>query len=348
MKNIKWLDSCQIQVEPTAKPKKITGTRFASILSLNPWNTPFQAWCQMTRTYEPPFEGNVYTEAGKTIEPKIINYLKLLYFGAENVVTPTDVYGENYFTKTWGDFYKDEPIFGGMWDALVKVDGEVKAVIEIKTTQRVEDWQDEAPLYYTMQAGLYAKLLGVDNFYMAVAFLEDKDYENPENFKPNSENILVKEYSLERDFPNFDYSMALCEEFYNEHIETGISPKYDEKKDEEYLKALKTTSVSPEESDDEILEELDKLQRVLEAEEERLKPMTERLEVLKAHIKNRLTEAMGDNETKAVIKGNLYSYELSKSTRASVDSKALERDGLKDKYSKVSTTYTLRIRKGEM
>ena len=32
MKELKWLDSNQIQIEPPKKTKKVTGTRFASIL----------------------------------------------------------------------------------------------------------------------------------------------------------------------------------------------------------------------------------------------------------------------------------------------------------------------------
>ena len=50
--------------------KKITGTRFAAIMGLNKWTTPFNAWCAITRTYEEPFEDTIYTVAGKTIEPK--------------------------------------------------------------------------------------------------------------------------------------------------------------------------------------------------------------------------------------------------------------------------------------
>jgi len=65
-----------------------------------------------------------------------------------------------------------------MWDALYYEDGEMSAVIEIKTTKRVEDWQDGAPDHYALQAALYAYLLGVDNVIMVCAFLEEGDYDN--------------------------------------------------------------------------------------------------------------------------------------------------------------------------
>ena len=60
-------------VDVPKKPKKMTGTRFASVLGLDKWNTDFKTWCAITRTYEDPFTDNIYTIAGKTIEPKIIS-----------------------------------------------------------------------------------------------------------------------------------------------------------------------------------------------------------------------------------------------------------------------------------
>lgn len=54
---MKWNDDKTITITPPAKPKKITGTRFAAIMGLNKWTSPFNAWCAITRTYEEPFEG---------------------------------------------------------------------------------------------------------------------------------------------------------------------------------------------------------------------------------------------------------------------------------------------------
>ena len=91
---MKWLDSKQIQITPPKRTKKVTGTRFATILGLNPWSTPFEMWCAITKTYEKPFEDTIYTIAGKTIEPKQAEYMKKSYF-MTNIVTPTDIYGED-------------------------------------------------------------------------------------------------------------------------------------------------------------------------------------------------------------------------------------------------------------
>lgn len=48
---MEWLDGNKIQIIPPKRPKKLTGTRFATILGLNPWSTPFEIWCEVTRTY---------------------------------------------------------------------------------------------------------------------------------------------------------------------------------------------------------------------------------------------------------------------------------------------------------
>lgn len=51
MADIKWLKGNRIQIAPPKKTKKITGTRFATILGLNPWSTAFEMWCAITKTY---------------------------------------------------------------------------------------------------------------------------------------------------------------------------------------------------------------------------------------------------------------------------------------------------------
>ena len=96
MGNVKWLEDNRLQIEPPKRPKKLTATRFATVLGLNPWSTPFEVWCAITKTYEKPFEDTIYTAAGKTIEPKQIEYMRKAYF-MTNLKTPTDIYGADYF-----------------------------------------------------------------------------------------------------------------------------------------------------------------------------------------------------------------------------------------------------------
>ena len=171
---MEWLESRQLKIAPPKRTKKITGTRFATILGLNPWSTPFEMWLAITKTYEIQFEDTIYTKAGKAIEPKQAEYMKKSY--GMDIITPTDRYGEDYFKSTWGDFFPESKHLGGMWDYLgVDENGVVDTVLEMKTTKRIEDWQNDAPEYYALQAALYAYLLGVDNVIMVASFLEEKD-----------------------------------------------------------------------------------------------------------------------------------------------------------------------------
>lgn len=239
---MEFLKDGRIKVDPPKKPKKLTATRFASTLGFNKWSTPFSAWCEMTRTYEEPFEDSIYTIAGKVIEPKICEYLRSRYF--MDIQSPTDVYGPDYFRKTWGDFFPDVEGLGGMWDFL----GD-DFVVEVKTTKRVEDWKGidgkvEPPIYYKLQASLYAYLLGFDNVVMTCSFLTDKDYEDPDSFVPSVDNTVVVEFSVSEEYPTFKESyIDPAMRFWRENVLTGISPEFDEKADAKILKVLRTKTI---------------------------------------------------------------------------------------------------------
>lgn len=191
MADIKWLEGNRIQIAPPKRTKKITGTRFATILGLNPWSTAFEMWCAITKTYEKPFEDTIYTVAGKTIEPKQARYMEQSY--GMDIVRPSDVWGEDYFNKTWGDFFPESKHLGGMWDYLMKgEDGKtIEAVLEMKTTKRAEDWQNDVPEYYALQAALYAYLYGVDDVIMVASFLDEKDYKDPAAYQPTASNTIT-------------------------------------------------------------------------------------------------------------------------------------------------------------
>lgn len=236
---MEWLETNQVKIIPPKNPKKITGTRFASILGLNPWSTPFEIWCEITRTYEKPFLDTIYTKAGKIIEPKQIDYMKSAYY-MPNLRTPTDLYGRDYFKKMYGDFFHEDKIFGGMWDSILVDKLETpEIVLEFKTTKRVEDWKGKIPEYYALQAALYAYLLRVDLVYMVASFLNDSDYHEPENYEPDHKNTNVYPFEISMHFPDFHNKINFAIEWWNKHVIQGISPVFDEKKDAEILKELR-------------------------------------------------------------------------------------------------------------
>lgn len=315
------------------KLKKLTGTRFASVLGLDKWNTDFKTWCAITKTYEDPFVDNVYTIAGKTIEPKIIDYLnRALFLGS--VVTPTDIYGENYFKKTWGDFFPDSEIFGGMWDSLVYEDDKPSAVIEIKTTKRAEDWQNgQAPVYYAMQASLYAYLLGIDDVVMVAAFLEDKDYEHPENFVPSVDNTITDSFKVSERFPDFAEYIEVATQWWNTYVINGTSPDFDEKRDAEILKALRTNTLSESSDISEIISEAEALMSEIEAVKDSISDKENRLKELKDLIKQYGTARFREGDKNVSINSEKYIWSLTKTVTQTIDKAALKKDGLLEKYS---------------
>lgn len=361
MENIKFIDN-HIELEKIPKKlKKLTATRFANVMGLNKWSTPFQAWSEITKTYEPPFEDSIYTIAGKAIEPKICEYLRKRYF--MDIKSPEDVYGKDYFSKTFGDFFPEVNVLGGMWDFL----GE-DFIVEVKTTKRVEDWEEDIPIYYKLQASLYAYLKGFDDVVVPVAFLDDKTYEEAQyvldnfskedrekmykdgeidkyiTFVPMVENTKIYEFKLSEAFPNFeeDYvNKAL--EWWDAHVLTGISPDYDEKADAEYLKELRKNTVEViSDNIEALLNEADELKEEIEKVEATIVDKAKRLKEVEDNIKKYMGDQFRDGEKKVELSSSKYVFTLSRTTRKSVDTDKLKEAGLYNAYLKESESLTLK------
>ena len=337
---MQWTDG-RLVVAPPKKPLKITGTRFAAILGYNKWSTPFKCWCEITRTYKEPFVDTIYTAAGKVIEPKQAEYMKRSY-GMYNLKTPTDIFGEDYFKKTWGDFFGDVPVFGGMWDYLLyDENGKPGAVLEMKTTKRSEDWADDVPEYYALQAALYAYLLGVDDVIMVASFLDTKDYEEPEKFVPSASNTITVEFKVSERYPNFHRMVAQAHAWWNEHVLTGISPECDEKRDADFLKALRTNSIASHENIDALIKEAEGLKTELETVYASVADKEKRLKEVTAMIKQYLQDAFRPHDIAVERNGGKYVWSVSKSESTEIDKAALEADGLLDKYSRKKETFRI-------
>lgn len=338
-----WIDS-HLEVTPPKKPLKITGTRFAAILGYNKWSTPFKCWCEITRTYKEPFVDTIYTAAGKVIEPKQAEYMKTSY-AMYNLKTPTDIYGADYFKKTWGDFFGDVPVFGGMWDYLLyDENGKPNAVLEMKTTKRSEDWADDIPEYYALQAALYAYLLGVDDVIMVASFLDTKDYEHPEKFVPSASNTITVEFKVSERYPNFGWMVAEASAWWQNHVITGISPDYDEKLDADFLKALRTNDITDDTNIDALIAEAEGLKTELEAVYASVADKEKRLKAVTEQIKKYLTGAFRPHDIAVERKGDKYIWSVSKTESTEIDKAAIEADGLLDKYSRKKETFRITTR----
>ena len=243
--DITWQSDKTVTINPQTtnrelnKPfKKITGTKFASILDKNPYSTKFETWCDITHTFVKDIPPNKYTKAGVTIEPKQADYCKY-DLGMSNLIRPNELYGNNYFKRLKGNFFTDE-IFGGMWDyLLLDKYGNPLTVLEMKTTKNVEHWKDDIPEYYALQASLYAYLLHAEQVYMVASFLIQDDYNATELYTPSRENTIIVPFKLHERYPNFetDY-IDRVKDWYYTYIVKKQSPKYDLAKDKVLLKEL--------------------------------------------------------------------------------------------------------------
>lgn len=338
---MEWLEGNKIKVVPPKRPKKLTATRFATVLGLNPWSTPFEAWCEITRTYQKPFEETIYTAAGKTIEPKQAQFMKKSYF-MTNIVTPTDIYGEDYFNRTYGDFFKDEPIFGGMWDYLLFDENKKPVtVLEMKTTKRAEDWAKDLPEYYALQAALYAYLLGVDDVIMVASFLSDKDYKDPSQFIPSAKNTITVPFKVSERYPDFKKLVKKAEKWWKDHVETGISPAFDEKADAEILKELRTNTLNPESDIEALLREGEELKAEIDRLSAPIEPLEKRLKVVTDIIKQHALAQFRDGDKKVSIRGEKYEWNVSRSETSEIDKDGLKADGLLAKYTRAKVSYRI-------
>jgi predicted phage-related endonuclease len=344
MPDVKWVGQ-HVEAESPRRPKKLTGTRFAAVLGLNPWETPFKTWCAITRTYEEPFTDTIYTAAGKVIEPKQAEYMRQSYL--MNLTSPTDVWGEDYFKKTRGDFFPDQKILGGMWDYLEKdKNGKPIAVLEMKTTKRAEDWMDDIPEYYAMQAALYAYLLGVDQVYMVCSLLNQGDYDHPDEFVPSVSNTFVRPFKVSERYPRMDGLVKIAKDWWDTHVVSGISPDYDERRDADILKALRTAELPrPTEDIKKTISDAEAIQRKLDALKEKAKPLEKELKNLTDDIKYYLQNGLSEGDKYAVYDSKDYEWKLVKNESLKLDEKKLKEDGIYDKYTVPAVSYRLTVAK---
>ena len=208
-------------------------------------------------------------------------------------------------------------------------------------------WKDgEAPHYQALQASLYAYLLGVDKVMMVAVALEDKkgDYEHPEQVIPSyaNGNVYIDEFKVSERYPNLDMLIEKATAWWNAYVITGTSPEFDEKKDSEILKALRTNSVDTSNTPiTELLGKAEQLKTEIESAMSALDTKQKELKVILEQIKQYALSQFRDGDTKVSIKGSRYEWVLSKSNTTELDKEALAEDGLLEKYTKSKTSYRL-------
>ena len=324
---------------PTKNPKKMTGTRLGAICGLNKWKTPFQAWCEICRVAEEPFEDNKFTIAGKAIEPKLIAWCK-------TEISPYIYTPEQWFkTKNPGyDFFPENDIFGGMWDAIV-LDGPLGkgtpvALVEAKTSSRPQDWLDGVPDSYAIQGLSYIELFGVDTVFFPVALLDPDDYDDPSAFECTDDNTILRELSVISPVAGktIQEHMNYAEDWWAVHVSGNQSPAFNEKTDAVFLKIMRKSEVK---SDD--LEALAKEAAVLETKIEVIKSKGEladlekRLKGLKDQLKRGMIPLFSDNDETV----SAYGWKVKRTVTEKLDTEAIKADGLWETYATTEEMFRL-------
>ncbi len=246
----------RIVVFDTYKLKKITGTRVGPILGMSPFSTPFKVACEMAGLY-PGDKANKYIDAGNILEPVIRNYIAADCMGFLKDTLPVPdgskvAVEEPVDAKMCGyDHFHNERVFGGLVDGYIVMDGKRNAILEIKTASDRNKWLDEnggytkVPQNYMLQASLYAKLSNLDRIVFVVGFLEEADYDRPNQWVPSPENTFV----VVVDRLDMTAEMNACVEWYEEYMKGGYTPEWSDSEDDQavlkYLKAYKPGQKKP-------------------------------------------------------------------------------------------------------
>lgn len=289
----------RIIISPPKQTLRISGHRLSSILGLNKYQSPFGAWVEITKLAKLPFEDNKYLNAGRVLEPKIIEYVGKSF---PNVMSIKDYYGASFTEYEYNNFKDDSKIFGGVIDAVSTANDKktITMICECKTSGHPEQWRNgNVPVEYLLQGALYSYLKGLDRVLFACTFLDEVDYGRPEDVVVSDKNtiLVVKRlkdmlFEIDGEYYNIEGCMQLAKQWWNDFVESGISPEFDEKQDKEYLDLIRATDKT---KDNDLLSVCDEaLNLAIKIDELKetsgLNALEKRLKLLETSIKNEMIE----------------------------------------------------------
>lgn len=244
--------------------KKITGSRFSSILGFSQYTSPFKIWFAMTNLFKDVIDPTL-AYVGNTIEPKVRDYVCNKLQQRYKVYNPQAI--------GW-DVFKDNKIFGGIPDGEpINSQGIIdysnnKRMLEIKTSSidalvyksesgclKMQKDVNSIPLVkiannkrdgwfnngvvcvsdeYKLQLGLYLYLRNQTKGLFAICFLQTIDYAKPEQCDVNQREIKL--VNVDYDLNKFKQYIDYAKHWYEQHISTGKSPDMTEQ-DKQWLEA---------------------------------------------------------------------------------------------------------------
>jgi len=161
--------------------EKITGTSIGGIISISPWDTPFSIACKLLGLYGEDLRNKPAIVAGTVLEKSILDYFK-----EDGIIPAAEIFGKHEGPHSeWVHDFEDD-IFGGHCDGVhVKEDGNCE-IVEIKTSARLENWTEDVPAYYKIQAFLYSYFLAPesDSVLFILGTVNEKQQKNPSTWSP--------------------------------------------------------------------------------------------------------------------------------------------------------------------
>lgn len=343
-KNWKYGDEKKnIVIEPPKQKKRITGHRLSSVLGLNKYQSPFAAWCEIVKLAQPDFEDNKYTLAGKALEPKIISYV------AEqlpNIVSIEDYYGNNFEDYRYNNFKDDSDIFGGVIDAVSTLNDKktITMILECKTSSKPQEWaNNNVPTEYLLQGALYSYLKGLDKIVFACTFLQDADYNHPENVEVNKDNttIVIKDlkdmlFEVNGEYLTIQDCMERANLWWDKYVLTGISPEFDEKEDKEYLDIIRALDATQDNELEDVCEQAyDIYQKIQELKASSgIDALEKQLKQFETRIKEKMVE-------EDISTCGMYSVRKSSKMKFNEDVFKEENPSMYESYLEETESYTL-------
>ena len=168
------------------RDKYIGGSDIPIIMNLSPFKSRFDLLLEKAGYKEDTFEGNVYTEYGNKLEPKIRDYVNKTFCNED-----TSFIEGKHIREATGD-----EIIG----VRIHTDGENdNEILEIKTTSQIYDKVDDYKLYL-VQLLFYMVNIGKTYGVLAV-------YDRPEDLSEEFESKRLQLFNIQLE----DYK-ELCEE----------------------------------------------------------------------------------------------------------------------------------------
>lgn len=290
-------DHKRIIIDPPKQRLGISGHRLSAVLGLNKYSTPFMAWAEITKLVKQPFEENKYLNAGRVLEPKIIEYVGKHF---PNVMSIEEYYGKVFDEYRYNNFKDESRIFSGVIDAVSTGNDKktIQMICECKTSSHVEQWRNgNVPVEYLLQGALYSYLKGLDRVLFACTFLDEVDYGRPEDVQVSDKNtiLVVKKlkdmiFEIDGEYYNIEGCMQLATQWWKDFVESGISPEFDEKADKQYLDLIRATDETKDNDLFNVCEEAIKLALKIDELKETsgINTLEKRLKLLETSIKNEM------------------------------------------------------------